>query len=216
MSYAHHDHWVGQYESVVFTHEALSIHGDDKALAGIKARLAPVLGDWEAIENDRRKLRRAVLAADARVRGADAAMDQAIAQFAGKVLAETKGDAQHALYKKLFPEHHEDIIDLGLDAEIPLVTVIVTVLDKDESIAAELRSHREALRNTLKAGNSALADRSDVLADLGRQAARVEAWKETASATHRSVYRALGRLATERKLPARWLHAFFTNLPHGV
>lgn len=203
--------WHGEFESLAFTAEALLAHPepDDRELGHLARRVASVLADWEEIDAAGRGLRRAAIHAAARVRAADVALDVAIGSFADDVLRVTQGSRDHDLYQRFFPEAHEDVVELGLDSALPAVMTIALALSTDGDVPGELRRHADELRTAMQLGHVALAERADVLADVGRHLARVEAWKETAQATRRNVRRAIGALADARGLPARWAAAFF-------
>lgn len=195
-------------DALTFTVEALSARGDDAKLQGLAQRLAPLLSDHATIEADGRALRRAVIAATARVKVADAALDAGISAFARELLT-LSGGAEDARYQGYFVDGHDDIIALGLDSELPQVAVIVGRLDGDADAPAALRAHLEPLRAAMRLGNAALADRSDAYTDLGRHEARCVAWRETAGCALRSTRRALVALATDRGLAPTWIDTFF-------
>jgi len=200
-------------DHVAFTVEALAALPGDADLAKLSGRVAGLLSDWEGIDAEGRRLEREVIRASAHVKVADATLDAALASFAADLLAHVGNDTSHATYTSFFTEPHEEVIAMGLDSEVPEVTLIVHALDQQgESAPAKLRAHLEPLRAGLKLGNGALASRSDALADLGRHMARVEAWHETAAASLRSTHGALARLAQKRALPAAWADAFFNVL----
>lgn len=208
-------HWEAEFQSLAFTTEALFAHPepDDQPLGRLAARAASVLADWEEIDLDGRALRRDAIRAAARVRAADIAMEEALELLVKDVLATTEGNRESDLYLRFFPESHEDLIEMGLDASLPIVMGFLVALDQDDGLPERVRAHEDALRPALQLGNGALADRAEALANLGRHQARVEAWKETAVATRRNLYRALGRIAEQRGLPARWVRAFFLHPP---
>ncbi len=144
------------------------------------------------------------------VRIADVTLDIALGAFANDLLELVKGDTSNELYGRYFAEPHEDVIAMGLDSEVPEVTLIVHALDRaGDDAPASLRAHLEPLRTGLKLGNGALASRSDALADLGRHSARVEAWYEAAESTLGSIHARLGRISESRGLPETWPDAFF-------
>lgn len=201
------------YEAVAYTVDALSAQAGDAELTQLAGRVSGLLGDWEAIDADRRRLRRIVLGATARARVADATLDAAIHAFAHDLLAAVGNDTAAPLYTRFFPEAHEDIIEMGLDSEVPVVTLLLANLDSTDDVPEALKAHADALRAGLKLGNSALLDRSDALADLGRHSAREQAWAETAVSTLRSVHRHIVRLATARALPIAWADAFVLRRP---
>jgi hypothetical protein len=203
------DEWDAAYESLAFTMEALRAYGEDAALLGLAARVGVVLRDWHAIEAEGQKLRYEAVASEARVRVADALLDGELDRFAAALLKHTEGKRDHALYQKLFPAPHEEVIALGLDAEVPVVTLIAQTLDADEALPAPLRECREGLRAALQRGTGALSARPAALANLGRHAARVEAWLENAANTRQSVHRGLRVVAHDRKFPGRWAQSFF-------
>lgn len=208
----HHDpDWELQFESLAFTVEALLAHPepDDQELGRLAARTTAVLADWEEIDADGRGLGRNALHAAARVRAADIALDHALGVFAADVLEAASGDRASELYGRFFPEAHEDVLEMGLDASLPVVMLGVLSLEQDSALPEGLRAHSTTLKDAVSLGNAALAERAEAFADLGRHQARVEAWKETAAATHRNLFRALTRLATARGLPERWASAFF-------
>ncbi|MFO0608437.1 MAG: hypothetical protein U0324_35050 [Polyangiales bacterium] len=200
-------------DHVAFTVEALAALPGDADLAKLSGRVAGLLSDWGGIDAEGRRLEREVIRASAHVKVADATLDAALAAFAADLLAHVGNDTSHATYTSFFTEPHEEVIAMGLDSEVPEVTLIVHALDQQgESAPSKLRAHLEPLRAGLKLGNGALASRSDALADLGRHMARVEAWHETAAASLRSTHGALARLAQKRALPAAWADAFFNVL----
>jgi hypothetical protein len=199
-------------DHVAFTVEALAAQPGDVELAKLSARIAPLLNDWDSIDRDGRLLERAVVRASAHVKVADASLDAVLSAFAEALLAAVKGDHQAPLYTRFFSEPHDDVVAMGLDSEVPEVTLIVRALDQaDASVPDALRAHTETLRAGLKLGNAALAARSDALADLGRHMARVEAWHETAESTLRSMRGTLSRVAQKRGLPIQWVEAHFNT-----
>ena len=134
----HHPDHAAILDALTFTVEALSARSDDAKLQGLAQRLAPLLSDHATIEADGRALRRAVIAATARVKVADAALDAGIAAFAKELLA-LSGGAADPLYQGYFVDGHEDVIALGLDSELPQVAVIVGRLDADGYVYVEDR-----------------------------------------------------------------------------
>jgi hypothetical protein len=205
--HAHHDVTA---DNVAFTVEALGALPGDAELAKLANRASALLNDWENIEAEGQRLERAVIRASAHVRVADVTLDAALSAFANDLLTEVKGDTSSELYGRYFAEAHEDVIAMGLDSEVPEVTLIVHGLDRAGNDApASLRAHLEPLRAGLKLGNGALASRSDALADLGRHMARVEAWHETAESTLGSLHGRLERIAAARNLSEDWADAFF-------
>jgi hypothetical protein len=210
MTRGNHRQYDVTADHVAFTVEALAALPGDADLTKLSDRVAGLLTDWEGIETEGRRLERAVIRSSAQVKVADATLDAALAAFASDLLTHVNHDTSHATYTTYFTEPHEDVIAMGLDTEVPEVTLIVHTLDQQgEAAPPVLRAHLEPLRAGLKLGNGALAARSDALADLGRHMARVEAWHESAAATLRSVHGALTRLAQKRGLPASWPDAFF-------
>lgn len=210
----HHDpDWELEFESLAFTVEALLAHPepDDQELGRLAARTTAVLADWEEIDADGRGLGRNALHAAARVRAADIALDHALGVFAEDVLQAAAGDRTSALYERFFPEPHEDLLEMGLDASLPVVMLGALALEQDSTLPEALRAHGATLKDAVALGNGALAERAESFADLGRHQARVEAWKETAAATHRNLRRTLGRLAAARGLPERWASGFFLD-----
>lgn len=194
------------FDALLYTVEALAARGDDAELGSLARRLQPLVDDHDAIESDGRALRRAVIRATARAHVADAALDAGIAAFARDLLA--LGDASQR-YQGYFIDGHDDVIAMGLDSEVPVVTLIVAKLDADADAPASLRAHLEPLRTALRAGNAALADRSDAYADAGRHEARRVAWAETVAAALRSARRALVGVATNRGYAPTWVDTFF-------
>ncbi len=203
--------WQCEFESLAFTAEALLAHPepDDQELGRLARRVASVLADWEEIDGGGRGLRRAAIYAAARVRAADVALDVAIGAFANDVLRVVSDDRGSDLYQRFFPEPHEDVIELGVDAALPAVMAITLALSADEAVSNDFGKHADDLRASMQLAHTALAERADVLADFGRHLARVEAWKESARATRRNLRRAIGALAEGRGLPPRWAAAFF-------
>lgn len=196
------------YEAVAFVVEALASNPTDGDLLRLAERVGALLVDWEELNAEGRRLRRAVVRASAHAHVADATLDAAIATFAKDLLDEVKGDTSAGLYKTFFTDPHEDIIAMGLDSEVPVVTLIVAALDATTDVPAKLKAHLDTLRAGLRLGNGALAGRADAYADLGRHNAREEAWAEASVSSIRSVHRALSRIASTRGLPSEWADAF--------
>lgn len=207
--------WESDFESLAFTAEALIAHPDpdDAELGRLSRRATAVLADWEEIDMAGRGARRAALNAAARVRAADVALDQSLTEFARDLLAHVHGDRNHELYTRLFPEPHEDVIELGVDAELPSATLLLMALDADPSLPAHLKSHHGALRVAVQLGTRALAERADTLADIGRHHARVEAWRDGAAAMMRNLHRWINNVGEARNMPPRWASAFFLVPP---
>lgn len=197
-------------DNVAYTYEALAAVPGDAELSKLAARAGGLLRDWECIEADGDTLERAVIRATAHVRVADATLDAALTAFADDLVTLVDGNLSHALYEKFFPEPHEDVIAMGLDAEVPEVTLIVHALDAaPDAVPGKLHGHVEPLRAALRAGNAALAQRADALADMGRHMARVEAWHETAASALQALEARVARIATARNLPVQWAEAYF-------
>ena len=196
------------YDTLFITAAALRAHPEEPELIRLAAWLGGMLTDWEGILSASWSLKKRALESAAHLRVADALLDHALAAFAGAVLDEVHGDTSHQLYRRFFPEPHQDVIDLGLDAEIPVAAHIVVALDQDKTLAAPLRDQRGAVAAAVALGNRAMAARADALADLGRHQARTEAWAESAGSMHRSVARTLHHIAETRKLSSRWVRSF--------
>ena len=206
-----HGHQQASYDDVAFTVDALAARADDTELTKLSHRVDGLLHDWENIDAEGRRLKRAVTRATAHVHVADATLDAALGAFARDLVALVSGNAESDLYKRFFPEAHEDVIAMGLDSEVPEVTLIVYTLEQNAETPGALKGHLEPLRSSLRLGNGALAARADALAELGRHQARVEAWNETARSTLKSLRKTLGRIAEARKLPSTWAEAFFVD-----
>lgn len=196
-------------DTVAFTIAALAANPADNDLVRLSHRLAPLLIEWDSLDATRRRLHRAVIASTAQTRVADATLDAAIEAFANDLLETVHGDHDNNLYKLFFTEPHEDIVAMGLDSEVPVVTLLVTALESTPDLSPKLKAHLEPLRNGLRLGNSALVGRADALGELGRHIARELAWAESAESSLGSVHRALERLADTRDLPPSWPDAFF-------
>lgn len=203
--------WEESYEEIAFTAFALASQADDADLAKLARELGGVLADWERIETDRRRLRAAAIASRAHARVADAALDLALTKIAEAILAATDGKTDHDLYQRFFPEPHERVIALGLDAELPIAAAAMAQLDEGEVVPEALRGYAETLRACLSIGNAALTARAEAYADLGRLEARVEAWLETAECTLRNVHGDLTLLGDRRGLSYRWTASFFAR-----
>lgn len=200
--------WDDTYEDLAFTAFALATQTDDAAIGPLYVKVTGVLADWERIEADRRRLRGAAIAARAAVHVADCALDLELHRLADAVLAECDGDRGSELYRRFFPEPHEHVIELGLDGELPAASVAMAQLDEGKPSEA-LQAHVNPLRACLTIGNSALVQRAESYAELGRMQARLEAWLESAAAVTRTVRAELARVGQERGLGAHWSASFF-------
>ncbi len=197
------------FETVLYTVEALAARAQTPELVKLSQRVGTLLGDWETLHAERRRVRHNVVRANAQVHAADATLDASIHAFAREVLALVEGNAGHELYKKFFFEPHDEIIAMGLDAELPVVTLLVHTLEHTDELPGRLRGHLEPLRAGLRMGNGALGDRGEAFAELGRIAARELAWSETAKSTLASVRRTLTRMAGEQGHTSAWVESFF-------
>ncbi len=202
-------HWEAAYESLAYTVEALGAAAGDPELAKLRARLPAQLADWEGIERDRRRLRRVVIAATASAHVADALLDVALGAFATDLLGVVAGDPSSGMYTRFFTIPHEEVIAMGLDSELPMVTLILDILDRGTDVPDILGHHRAPLRAALQLGHQALAARSDALADTGRHSGRMESWLDGTETTLVNLRHALARLAAQRYAPGTWAEAFF-------
>ncbi|MBX3275447.1 MAG: hypothetical protein KF729_34625 [Sandaracinaceae bacterium] len=203
--------WEEAYEGLAFSAFALATQADDPELGKLATEVRGLLGDWEQVEGDRRRARADAIAARAHVAVADAALDLALTRIAEAILAETSGSREHGLYRRFFPEPHERVIALGLDAELPIAAAAMAQLDEGEAVPDALKAYVETLRRCLAMGNASLGARAECYANLGRLESRVEAWLETADATTRNVHGDLTRIADERGLPYHWVASFFSR-----
>jgi hypothetical protein len=212
----HHDHfsvfdaasnsWEATWAALAQAAFALDAVSDDEAIAPLIRRVNASLREWNDIESQRLRLRTAALNVTARVRVADAALDHRIESLASVVIA-SHGGRDGARYKALFPEPHEDIVALGLDAEVPAATLVLAELEKSKDLAENLQAEIDPLRTALQVSNRALIDRGEVYSSLGALQARVEAWLDSASILHDHVLGELGTIAKNRGLPLRWVDA---------
>src|SRR5262245_35775541 len=124
--------WAALYEKLALTQAALMTHPEDAELGRLATWLGGMVEGWESIEAAGWALKKRALATAAHVRVADAMLDHALAAFAASLLNRLQNDTTQPLYKRFFPEPHEDVIDLGLDAEVPVAAHIVMALEQDE------------------------------------------------------------------------------------
>lgn len=199
--------WGNDYESLLYTTSALATQADDPSLASLLRRAGAMLEDWLVIEADRRRLRGTAVAARARVAVADAALDHCIGAFAKALIDEDGQDSD--LYRRCFPEPHDQVIEFGLDAELPAAMLVVAILGEDEDLGASLETHATPLTQAVRLGNVVLTERAEAYAAIGRHQARVEAWLEGAAAAERSFRRTLSTLAETRGLRPAWAASFF-------
>lgn len=198
-----------EYEELVYTTSALATQADDPALAPLLQRASAMLEDWLGIDAERRRLRSTAIAARARVAVADAALDHCVNAFAKALIDKDGRDSE--LYRRCFPEPHEQVIELGLDAELPAAMLVIAILGEDEDLGASLEAHSAPLAHAVRLGNVVLTERAEAYAALGRHQARIEAWLEGAAAAERSLRRVLSELAQERGLGPRWAESFFPS-----
>lgn len=203
--------WFAGHDALVFTLAALQSEPEEKSLESLAARIIDALRDHEEITLDGFALRRRAIASTASVQHADAMLDTFIAKFARDVQA-VGGDAGKALYDRFFPTHHADVIELGLDAEVPVAALILTSLE-DETIPSNLRAYSDQVRALLQRANGALTERAESYALLGKHQARVDAWLESAAGLQRGLRRTLHGLAESTGRPSRWALSFFRTPP---
>jgi len=202
-------HFDDAYESLLYTTSALATQADDPALAPLLKRSSGMLEDGLAIDAELHRLRGTAVAARARVAVADAALDHCVGAFAQALINKDGRDSD--LYRRCFPEPHEQVVELGLDAELPAAMLVIAILGEDEDLGASLEQHAAPLRQSVQLGNVVLTERAEAYATLGRHQARVEAWLEGAAAAERSLRRVLGELAQARGLGPRWAASFFAG-----
>ena len=198
--------WEFTWATLTQSAYALEAVSDDESIAPLLRRVKAALREWGDIESNRLRLRAGALAVAARIRVADAALDHRIETLAHTVI-NAHGGEDGPRYKSLFPEHHENIVALGLDAEVPAVTLVLNELERSKDLPADLATEIEPLRTALQVSNRALVERGEVYSSLGALQARIEAWLESASVLHDHVMSELGALAKHRGLPLRWVDA---------
>lgn len=202
--------WESTHDALVFTHAALRSEGNDDVLHHLAARIEEALQDYDSIAHESLALRRLISTANAAVQRADVALDEAIATFARALLEHVKNDTNSELYKKLFPVPHIDVIELGLDAEVPEALLLVQQIETGEgTIPESLRAHKDSLRKVLQRANASLAARASAFGQWGQHHARVEAWLESASGLQRGIRRSLHSHAEAKGHSTRWSEAFF-------
>lgn len=198
--------WDAAWAALTRSAFALDSVSDDPVIQPLARRVSAALHEWSEIESRRLQLRTATLAIAARIRVADAALDHRIESLANVVIA-SHGGRDGARYKSLFPEPHEGIVALGLDAEVPAATLVLSELERTQNLPADLAEELEPLRTALQVSNRALVERGEVYASLGSLQARVEAWLDSARVLREHVESELGVIAKNRGLPSRWIDA---------
>lgn len=198
--------WESAWAQLAQASFALDAVSDDAAVSPLSRRVQAALREWSELEAQRSQLRTAALAVAARIRVADAALDHRIETLAERVIA-AHGGREGARYRALFPEAHESVVALGLDAEVPAATLVLSQLEQDPGLPADLHEELEPLRTALQVSNRALIERGEVYAALGSLQARVEAWLDSARVLNDHVQSELGLIAKQRGLPARWVDA---------
>ena len=151
--------WEEAYEGLAFSAFALATQADDPQLAKLATEVRGLLGDWEHVEADRRRARAEAIAARAHVAVADAALDLALTRIAETILGETDGSREHGLYQRFFPEPHERVIALGLDAELPIAAAAMAQLDDGDASRWATRRSARAQRRTRPSGGSSRGSR---------------------------------------------------------
>jgi len=204
--------WDQFYVDVYFTFSALSNFEKLPVSEKLLAPLRKLLEEHTKIATERTELQRRAIEADAICSTADGLLDSLLNACATSILALTDNKRDHELYKKLFSIDHEDVIELGVDGELPVATLIQQLLETDASIPEKLKSDfKVPLLNAIKHANTGIGARSETFAALGRNLARCEAWAESASAAMRIVARHLNAYADSTGLSEHWFGSFFTE-----
>jgi len=195
------------YDSLLASAAAMATQAEDPDLVGLLERTQSFLDEYRSITGHGETLRITAIATTARVRVADAALDRTLERFAIALLERIERGTES--YRRFFPIPHEDVIELGLDAELPSAMLVLAELDREgeEELGASLDASRASIQQAVQIGNAVLADRVEAYAALGRHRARLECWIESAEALRRTLRRRLEAIATERGLGERWVRA---------
>jgi hypothetical protein len=197
--------WEGGRADVLYTVavlEAADVH--DK----LKRAVALQLERWNTVEKTRRAADDAVVSANASVAWADHLLDGAVRAFANELLRDVGGDASRRSFAAFFPEAPNEIIRMGLEAEVERCERFAAVAAKvtlSKNAAAKLA----AVNDAIALGRTALVRRRDAFTARAQAALDVASWKESSNATRNSVHVQLQTWAIEHEQERAYADRFF-------
>jgi hypothetical protein len=201
-------------EITEFTLDALDDHPTQEIQA-LASPLTALLEEGEVLFLKQRKARRAVVRANARVRGADAFADDEFRELNRAVLAAVSGDRKHPFFETVYAGLAPGEIEaMTLVPELDELERIQGILSGDAappSLANAWVPRREAV---IRRGRTSLETRKNAmlaLADVNEQARR---WIERTDRRRLAIQGQLKTLATERGLPRAFEDRFFPD-PSG-
>lgn len=195
-------------EDLVYTESRLLASRRGKRFAKVVTEL---IDRWETVEASQRKVRRAEVAAQARVDKADDDLDDQVYQF-GETLerldSERGNKKKSARYSRYFKQPRHEIIRMGLQTELEHVREWPASIKNEPE--KEVKAFATAFRNVIRSGDEALRDRGTASAKRADQRVReVLPFIDDVNATRLSVYGRLVDLASKKKLPRDWPNRFF-------
>lgn len=197
--------WEGGRGEVLYTGAVLEAAGAHDKL---KRAITLQLERWNATEKERRAAEDGVVTANACVAWADHVLDKAVRAFANELLHDAGGDATKRAFTAYFPEAPNEVIRMGLEAEVERCERFGVVAEKvplSKATAAKLATVNEAIT----AGKAALKRRRDAYNTQAQASLDVASWKESANATRVSVFVQLQAWALEHDEERVYADRFF-------
>lgn len=197
--------WDGGRGEVLYTVSVVDAAGTHEKL---KRALLTQLDRWNAIEIVRRAAEDAVVGANARVAWADHVLDKTVRAFANELLHDVGGDATKRGFSSYFSEPPNEVIRMGLEAEIDRCEEFDVVAEK-VPLSKASEAKLDAVREAIKTGKVALARRRDAYNAQAQASLDIASWKESANATRVSVYVQLQAWALEHDDERAYADRFF-------
>jgi hypothetical protein len=205
--------WHDAHDQIAFTSDALALAAadGDKEAGALAAHTDAALQEWEEIDLEKRRKRRALGKARVLVRRRDFQADSAMQSLHDDTLGEVKQNRHHPAYQRLFPVPVSRIKKLGLESQLPAMRETAHKLGESEIPAALRKTHTKRITDAISNGEVAVRTLEEAAAASSRTTARAAAWRDRANNALLGVEGALKKLAADRQLRREWVDTFFPD-----
>jgi hypothetical protein len=196
-------------DSTAFTVEALEAD-DDPHVRALSQSVSTLLEKGDTLGAQRRKSRRAMIRANARVRTADGSADDALREFDKDLLAEVRQNRNDPFYQAVYAgETMSAMIDLTLAPEVEDLERVVAVLKGKDAPVDLRKTWVPRFEKVIEKGRSALDERKKATQLAAETAANIQRWIERLDRTRRALDGALTTYAAKQGKPRDFNGRFF-------
>lgn len=199
-------------EITEFTFDALEDHPSAE-LQALSVAVAQLLEEGEVVFLKLRKARRAVVKANARVRGADAYADEVFSAFSDDVLACVSHDRNHPFYVSVYNgQAPSEIEAMSLVPELDEIERILAILAA-EDVPNDIKTRWPVkLQTAFDRGKMALDARKQATLALADTNEQVRRWLERCDRRRLAIAGQLRTYASNHNLPKSFEDRFFPDM----